>query len=194
MMSHDAPSWAWIGHRSASLVVSSVSLMNVLCCFLQYWRKEYVLSGVGHWSPVFVFLCFCICRSHAEPFAMMHECVLYKKQLQKMGVMVKSALDMCLKWCQPLHVFKECNQRQVSKMPTLSFVGRCGTFSLDVNSVSLMKFLCSFCRCWRKGYNLSVVWHLCLLRKGIVLETFLECVVAIQYWKEEPRTNGAAPG
>lgn len=125
---------------------------------------------------------------------MMHESVLYKKQLQKMGVMVKSALDMCLKWCQALQVFKECNQRQVSEMPTLSFVGRCGTFSLDVNSVSLMKFLCSFCRCWRKGYNLSVVWHLCLLRKGIVLETFLECVVAIQYWKEEPRTNGAAPG
>ena len=72
------------------------------------------------------------------------------------------------------------NQHQDAEIPLLAFVGRCVTFSLDVSSVSFMKVLYCFCRYGRKGYDLSIVRHLCLLRKWIVSGAFLESLVAIQ--------------
>ncbi len=96
MKSYDALFWAWVGRRAATLVVSSVLLMNVPYCFLQYWKKEYVLSGVWRLSLVLEFLCFCLCRSHAGNFVERQKCLQWcrtvccvKQQLQKVGFMVK---------------------------------------------------------------------------------------------------------
>ena len=76
MKSCDAPFRAWTGHRAATLFVNSVLLMTVLYCFLQYWRKGCVLSGVCCSSLIWRLLFFGACIPHKANFVQMCSQVL----------------------------------------------------------------------------------------------------------------------